>query len=97
MWLYNLLPRYIPNARIMLFGYKSPYTRSMSGEDGDGCGEGDGVLSAEGLARAAEALFEALEEKREGLEMVSWICILRRDGMDVVGKKERKEGRDIID
>ena len=52
MWLEDLLPEYIPNARIMLFGYNCLSTGEKS------------FISTKGLAGAAGELLDALAEKR---------------------------------
>ena len=52
MWLEDLLPKHLPNARIMIFGYNSEST----GENA--------LLSSKGLAYSAGKLLEALNEKR---------------------------------
>ena len=52
MWLQDLLPKHMPNARIMTYGYNS---------DSDG---ENALLSAKGLEYAAAKLLEGLAEKR---------------------------------
>ena len=52
MWLQDLLPKHMPNARIMTFGY-----------DGDSDGE-NALLSTKGPDYAAVKLLEGLTEKR---------------------------------
>ena len=52
MWLQDLLPKHIPNARIMTYDYNS---------DSDG---ENALLSAKGLDYAAVKLLEDLAEKR---------------------------------
>ena len=52
MWLQDLLPKHMPNARIMTYGYNS---------DSDG---ENALLSTKGLDYAAAKLLESLAEKR---------------------------------
>ena len=52
MWLQDLLPKHMPNARIMTYGYNS---------DSDG---ENALLSTKGLNYAAAKLLEGLAEKR---------------------------------
>ena len=52
MWLQDLLPKHMPNARIMTYGYNS----DIDGENA--------LLSAKGLDYAAAKLLEGLAEKR---------------------------------
>ena len=52
MWLQDLLPKHMPNARIMVFYYNS----GSAGEDA--------LLSTQGLTYAATKLLEALVEER---------------------------------
>ena len=52
MWLEELLPQEMPNARVMLFAYNCRVTGEKS------------LLSAKGLTHAAEALLAALNSKR---------------------------------
>ena len=52
MWLQELLPKHMPNARIMIYGYNS---------DSDG---ENALLSTKGLDYAAVKLLEGLTEKR---------------------------------
>ena len=64
MWLEELLPPNMPNARIMLFGYNC----HSNGEDS--------LLSAAGLTHAAETLVTALDSNRAGatvsLRITTW-------------------------
>lgn len=53
MWLQDLLPKQMPNARIMTFGY-----------DGDIAGE-SALLSAHGLSNAAAMLLTCLASMRQ--------------------------------
>ena len=54
MWLEDLLPRHIPSARVMVFGYKAVTT----GEEN--------ILSTTGLEDASQALLDKFSEKDEG-------------------------------